>query len=551
MILQFRDQKPAADRIARNEKPARSARWAKARVAVLCLLALGQVAVADRAFADETTFGTPVDRPALRQVDGMVMLDYSRLTLTTGGAFDLLGVHYLQRANDWLYFGVGAIAPIAEGNYGGFFAADATLHVQRQIFGNFFFNAGLAVGAGAGGASVAHIRRLSGEGLYSRAYAGIGYTTRHFSFGVNYSRVAILNSPINDSTINFFVQRPLSFAVGSYADAGTSLSAAEFNAPEHDNMLSFQVGNFSQINPTGSYGGDIGVVSTQFSHFMNSNIYTFFGVDIGYSGLQWYNQAHGGVGGRISLSPHVNLYGQIGIGSGGWVTDTIDTGPGLIVYPKVSLEYLWDNGVGATLSAGYLFAPLGTSRNWTVGLGMNYHLSYGRRQTSDTASGMDYTLRGIRLNVFGRRTSSIYYNGRESDPLNLIAVQVDYAFSDHWYAAAQIAAATNSFRGYAGYGEGFFGLGWQSRLYANGRLQGYAQVLYGLNDVGVDAAHEVGALLYPAIGVNYHLNDRVSLYGQLGAATSMGQYLGTHTNTFENYSIGLGVTYRFSLPTRS
>ena len=76
--------------------------------------------------------------------------------------------------------------------------------------------------------------------------------------------------------------------------------------------------------------------------------------------------------------------------------------------------------------------------------------------------------------------------------------------------------------------------------------------MYGLNDVGVDPQHEVGALLYPAIGVNYHLNDRLSLYGQLGGTVSLGQYLNSSmTNRFENYSVGLGMTYRFSLPTRS
>lgn len=512
------------------------------------LLCLGQTAVADPAQAQETATFPP---PATHQVSGMVMLDYSRLNLSGGGDFDLLGVHYLQNINDWLYFGVGALAPMVDGDYGGFFAADTTLHAQRRVAGQWFVNGGLSFGAGAGGASVSGIRRISGEGLYARAYLGVGYEARHFSFGVNYARIAIADSPIDDSTFSVFVQRRLGFSVGSYGDAGRRLGSADFRAPEQENIISLGVTNFSQINPTGSYGGDIGVVSTQFSHFLNSNTYTFFGVDIGYTGLQWYNQAHGGIGRRIALSPNVNLYGQIGIGSSGWVTDTIDTGPGMILFPKVTLEYLWGNGVGTTLSAGYLFAPLGTSRNWTLGLGMNYHLSYGRSQSRDVASGMDYTLRGIRLNVLGRRTSSIYYNGRETDGLNLIALQVDYALGDHWYAAGQIAAATNAFRGYAGYAEGFFGLGWQSRTFASGRLQGYAQVLYGLNDVGVDAAHEVGALLYPAIGVNYHLNDRVSLYGQVGATRSLGQYFGTHTNRFENYSVGFGMTYRFSLPTRS
>lgn len=545
------DYRPSTVKAESTSRPRKTVRQTGAALALACLLGLGQAVAAGKAFAELPPPSPASEPPAMRQVSGMMMLDYSRLRLSTGGAFDLLGVHYLQNLNDWLYFGVGAIAPIAEGNYGGFFAADATLHAQRRIGRHWFVNAGLAVGAGAGGASVTGIRRISGEGLYARAYAGVGYETRHFSFGVNYARVTILDSPIDDATLNFFVQRRLGFSVGRYADAGRVLGSREFAAPEHENIISFQVNNVSQISPTGSFGGNIGLVSTQFSHFLNSNIYTFFGVDIGYSGLQWYNQAHGGLGGRIALSRHVNLYGQIGLGSGGWVTDTINTGPGFIIYPKVMLEYLWNRGIGATLSAGYLYAPLGTSRNWTVGLGMNYHLSYGHRAGGEAVSGGDYTLRGIRLNVFGRRTSSIFYNGRRTDGLSLIAVQLDYALNEHWYVAGQIAAAANAFRGYAGYAEGFVGLGWQSRPMANGRFQGYAQLLYGLNDVGVDPAHEVGALLYPAVGFNYHLNDRLSIYGQLGATTSLGQYLGTHSNRFETYSVGIGMTYRFSLPTRS
>lgn len=540
------------DRTAVRHWPKAVLHSVKTRAVILCLVGLGQFALADAAFGDDASFDHPADRVETRRVTGRLMLDYSSLTLTNGGAFDLMSLHYLQQTNDWLSFGVGAFAPIARGNYGGFYGADATLHAQRRIVGNWFVNAGLSVGAGAGGSSVSNIRALSGEGLFARAYAGVGYTFRNLSVGVNFSRVAIAGSQINDSAISLFVQRPLAFSVGSYADAGSSLSSAEFDAPEQENIISFQFNNVSQINPTGSYRGNIGVVSAQFTHFLNNRDYTFFGIDIGVSGLQWYNQAHGGIGRRFSLSPRLSLYGQVGLGSGGWVTDTFDTGPGFIIYPKVSLEYLWSNGIGATLSAGYLYAPFGTSRNWTVGLGLNYHLSRGNREANDTPSGADYTLRGVRLNVFGRRTSRIFYNGRESDGLNLIAVQADYALNDHWYLSGQIAAATNSFRSYAGYAEGFVGLGWQSNTSRSGRWQGYAQLMYGLNDVGVDARHEVGALLYPAVGLNYHVNNRISVYGQLGATISLGQYTRTNfTNSFENYSLGLGVTYRFSLPTRS
>lgn len=503
------------------------------------------------AFADTEAPTLGMNRPQLRPVSGMIMLDYSPITLTNGGAFDLFGIHYLQRRNDWLYYGVGAFAPVARGDYGGFFGADATVHVQRNIGdSNWFVNAGLSFGAAAGGNSVNGIRQLSGEGLYARAYAGLGYTHRNLSFGVNYSRVSVLGSLIDDSTVNFFVQRPFSFTVGSYGDAGIRLNATEFDAPRQDNIISLQVNNFNQISPRGRYTGDIGVASAQFSHFHNRDIYSFFAVDIGITGLHWYNQAHGGFGIRRALTPRLNFYGQIGFGSSGWVTDTVDTGPGFIIYPKATLEYLINNRLGATVSAGYQFAPFATSQNWSLGLGLNYHLSQRPPSDPQAASGLDYTMRGVRLNVFDRATSSITYNGRQSEGINMIAVQADYMLNDHWYLAGQVAAGITAFRGYAGYAEGYVGVGWQSRTYASGRLQGYAQLMYGLNDVGVDPAHEVGTLLYPAIGLNYHVNDRFSIYSQLGATVSLGQYLGTHTNTFENYSLGLGVSYRFSVPTR-
>jgi len=478
-------------------------------------------------------------------------MDYSPITLSNGDAFDLFGVHYLQRANNWLYYGVGAFAPIAEGDYGGFFGADVMLHAQRNIGdSNWFVNAGVAVGAAAGGDSVSGIRQLSGEGFYSRAYAGMGYTFRNLSFGLNYSRVTVQGSMIDDSTINFFVQSPFSFSVGSYYDAGRRLNSADFDAPQNDNIISIQTNNFFQIDPQGSYTGDIGVASAQFTHFHTRNIYSFFAVDIGITGLHWYNQMHGGIGVRRALSPRVNLYGQIGFGSSGWVTDTVDTGPGFIIYPKATLEYMINNQLGATLSAGYQIAPFATSQNWSVGLGLSYHLSQRPPSEAESVTGHEYTMRGIRLNVFGRATSSITYSGRESDGITMIAVQADYMLNDHWYIAGQIAAGTSAFRGYAGYAEGFVGVGWQSRTFASGRLQGYAQLMYGLNDVGVDFAHEVGTLLYPSVGLTYRVNDRLSVYSQLGATVSLGERLGSHTNSFENYSFGLGVSYRFSLPTR-
>ena len=113
---------------------------------------------------------SPPKSSSLTQANGLLELDYLKLTLTDGGTFDLLGESYLQQLNDWLYWDGGLAAPLVEGNCGGFFAAYAALHTQKNVFGNWFFDAGLAVGAGAGGASVGNIPELSGSGAYLREY---------------------------------------------------------------------------------------------------------------------------------------------------------------------------------------------------------------------------------------------------------------------------------------------------------------------------------------------------------------------------------------------
>ena len=273
----------------------------------LCVICCGRAGVAEPAMGPEPLGISPPKSSSLTQANGLLELDYLKLTLTDGGTFDLLGVSYLQQLNDWLYWGGGLAAPLVEGNYGGFFAAYAALHAQKNVFGNWFVDAGLAVGAGAGGASVGNIQELSGSGAYLREYLGVGYRSGKLNFGVNYAKVGISNSLIDDSAISVFVQKPLSFTVGRYADAGRRLGLNDGYDRKTENMISFQYSNLSQIDPQGKYGGDIGLVSAQFSHFFNDDNYLFFSLDLGLSGLIWYNQAQGGIGRRFPLSSHINL----------------------------------------------------------------------------------------------------------------------------------------------------------------------------------------------------------------------------------------------------
>jgi len=160
----------------------------------------------------------------LSQAKGLITLDYEVIPVP-GNKIDLLGLHYLHQLNSWLYMGLGVHAPLMYGNYGGFMAFDATIHAQQKIFGDLFIDVGASFGGGGGGSSIKQSRALSGTGGFIKSYAGLGYDFSSFSAGVNYTHFRFMNSQINHSQVNFFMQKPVSFSVGSYAAAGQTVES--------------------------------------------------------------------------------------------------------------------------------------------------------------------------------------------------------------------------------------------------------------------------------------------------------------------------------------
>lgn len=517
--------------------------------------ASGLLALANLAAAQNVTGGlqpsvqpqakevATTESPSLVKADGMLMLDYQVIPVRGGKSLNLIGFHVLHKFNDWLHVGLGGHAPLFKGEYGGFMAFDVTAHVQRRVWGNVFANAGISLGGGGGGKSVAHSRVLSGTGGFTKTYAGLGYDFQGFSVGTHITRMKFKDSAIDHSQLNVYFQKPFSYAIGPYASAGEKLSAADrgelrqATADSIESQLTIGVDNMVQIKPQGTNKETIGIFDLQYSHFVTPSSYWFFNAAGGFRGRPAYNQAFGGMGVRSRISPRVNLYGQLGIGSGGYAPEVIDTGAGLLLYPKVSAEVMVDKNLGLSLSAGYIAAPTGSSKNTTVGAALRYHLRSGDQDALGSADGVRF--RGYRLNVTQQTQSDVVYRSAAQPDVKLLTLQIDSVLGEHLYLPIQIGAATNAYLNLPGYGELLAGVGLQSRHRRGDRVQVFGQFLVGANPHG--AVYKTG------VGLNVSLSDRWALYGMAGQTFSG---WGAKKDVYRSNQLGLGLSYRFSVPNR-
>ncbi len=471
--------------------------------------------------------------------EGMIMLDYLSIPVPGDQPIDLMGFHALARVNDWLFVGVGVSAPLLEGQYGGFMAFDVTAHAQRRIWRNLFANAGLAVGGGGGGKDVEQSKVLSGTGGFVKGYVGLGYEFSGFSVGANVARLRFKDSAIDDTRLNLFVQVPFSYAVGPYSSAGEQLTASEasaFAADASEYTLTWALDNYSQIDPEGSFQGTLRVVDLQYAHYLTKSAYWYATLTVGYEGLPLYNQVVGGLGYRFRLAPRLDLHGQLGVGSGGYAPEKIDTGPGLVVYPKLSAEYAIGRNFGLAASAGYLVAPKGTSKNATYGLALSYHVEPGRDRTGapDLADGTNY--RGQRLSLFHQTETNVRYRGIDRDNVSLVSMQVDSVVADHVYIPLQASIAYSAYLGYPGYGELLAGVGVQNRYAKGDRFQFFGQLLAGTN------VH--GLILKGGVGLNVGLSEQLAIHASAGTTHSIDRT----DKVFRADYAGLGLTYRFAVP---
>lgn len=475
------------------------------------------------------------DGGGLRRHDALLTLDYQSIAVRGDKPIDLLGLHVYQRVSDSIYLGAGVLAPHVEGEYGGFMAFDLGVHARVPLGGPWLGIAGASAGGGGGGRSMAQSTALSGTGGFARAYLGLGLDLGGFTVGVNASRLKFRDSAIDGTQANVFLELPFTYLTGPFGSRGQPLppeddrrAAAEMG----ESMLTVTLDNVMQIDPQAEFKGTLRLADLQYAHFLAEDTYWFAALGVGYKGLPIYNQVLGGIGQRLRLSPRVTLYGQLGIGSGGWAPEKIDTGPGLLVYPKLTAELAITRDLGLAFSVGHLTAPKGSSRNHTWGLALTQHLRAGG------GGGGPAVYQGFRVGVFHQTDFKLRYNDIDRPPLQMIGIQVDTPLGDRWYVPVQAAVAYNAYLGYPGYGELLAGLGLQTRAGAGERWQGFGQVMAGAN------VH--GTAVKASGGLRLRLDDRLAVslaLGRIEARNSSGR-------RFSAGSLGLGLDMSFSIPSR-
>jgi hypothetical protein len=483
---------------------------------------------------------TAAAEETFRTNEALLMLDYQIIKVPGDAPIDLMGFHVHSKVRDGLYLGAGVYAPHVKGEYGGFMAFDLGVHLQYRLVGSLLATADLSGGGGGGGRSIAQSKLLSGTGGFVKASVGLAYDLGPFAIGASATRMKFRQSLIDSTQANVFVTIPYTYLSGAFSRHGESLSAADDRraaAEAGENMLTVALDNFRQINPQGSNKGTVRTADLQFSHFFAPDAYWFGALGVGYSGLPIYNQMLGGIGRRVRLAQGLSLYGQVGLGSGGYAPEIIDTGPGLLVYPKVSVEYALTRNLGLALSVGYLSAPKGSSRNQTYALALTQHLRSGAADGVDT-NGAPASWRGFRVSLFQQTEFKLRYRGIHRENLQMVGIQVDTPLGGSWYLPVQAAVAYSDYLGYPGYGELLAGVGVQTRARPTDRLQFFGQFMGGAN------VHGLGIKV--SGGLRYLLDDRLSLHLSAGHIETRG----SGDRRFSANSLGLGLDYRFAVPIR-
>ncbi|MFY9243961.1 MAG: hypothetical protein WAO74_13150 [Polaribacter sp.] len=458
-----------------------------------------------------------------------------------------IGLNYNIPLNDWLYTGAGFHGAIT-GDQGGLFTLGVNLGVNFPIYKNLYFDANVHFGGGGG------YRSLVNGGGIIYPNAGLQYKAKGFSFGVQYGYVNFFTGIQKDDNFSFFVEIPTFVRTTSYENSKKIFKVTNYTKDEiwqKPAVKSVQQVTFDYLFPFGNSRTDastnpsyqqidktLSLLGFEYQRYLNENTFVYAHVDAMYSGLTaGFMDVFFGIGKNFVETKYINLFAKMGVGAAG---GRIFPEGGLTIYPNAGADFRITEKFGLSIHGGYhkSIGGIASFEAYTAGFSIKYYgLSGGISDPFTNEKATKIKTQGLKISAQNQSYFDVAKFGIPNSDLQLIALKIMYDINKRFYVAGEASFAYEGESG--GYAHGIFGLGIKSNKFASNKLSLFAEVAAGVAGGGrVDSGE--GILVRPTAGINYHVNNDLSIN------ISGGQMWSPFGNV-NSSNINIGLSYGLSI----
>ncbi|QOD60718.1 hypothetical protein H9I45_15470 [Polaribacter haliotis] len=450
------------------------------------------------------------------------------------------GIHYNLMLNDWAYAGFGIYGAVT-GNKGGFFTLGVNAGIKKYLNKTLYLDAGFHFGGG-GGASAP-----DGGGAFILPHVNLGYDFKDFTLNGGWSYVDFFDGGnISGHQLNVALEIPLDFEYSNYKASEkefsvTDLKESSWNQKTNRTSLMLHLNNLRVTSEADATTGEvlngktIRLAGFELASYINKNWFAFLKVDGAYSGIRaGYMDVFLGGGYHLSMNKNrTNIQAKFGIGAGGG--GGVDTQGGFLLYPDISFEQKIYKDLYLSVNKGFLLTPNKYFATSSFGAGLKYYIE--RNGTyNDTSNFNNAVFKGFEVIV----KQDWYFKAKRitnpTEDMHQISLQVNLDINKNIFVAGQTSFA--NFGDAGAYAEGLVGVGIRTNPILHDNITFYTQILGGAAGGGNISTGE-GLIIKPSLGVDYQLNNTLSLRSSAGYVKAKG---GSLSNPFINF----GIKYNFS-----
>jgi len=473
--------------------------------------------------------------------DNSFRTTYEKITIHPDEEVGLIGINYLTHKNNF-YYGMGLYGAL-EGTKGGFFSGGITGGYQYPIFDNILFDTGAFIGGGTGDGE-----DQFGDGVMTRAHAGLLYDAKSYQVGVSLSNVTFPGSKSNSNQISFQYSVPFQMVSTSLTDTQSIYKALKnsynYNFGWRKQYIATTIQQYSPTSKSRKKNGTsleetIGLIGFEYGQYFTNNAFAFLEASEAYSGdVAGYAEVLGGLGYDWPLNSSFDFKTKVSVGSAGG--SGVDVQGGLLAKANLGLYYKANKRITLGVEQGYVDAPDG---NFSA-LNTKFVLAYNFKTLSLGANlnpiknfkGASSKLWRMRVGVERYMASSSIRTSKRNASVDLAVFKFDRFLDDNFYVTGQ---GFGAIRGdVSGYGGGLLGMGYQTNPFI-GNLSAYTELLVGPGGAGGVSTGD-GLLGHPMIGLNYKINKSVDFQVGLGYVKSLSD------GTLDTPVLDAGFVYKFN-----